>query len=87
MGYRRLTQMMIDENIVAVSGSAVYRVLRRAGLSKQLKDNTEMMRKHLFIVNPVSFRAGMDMNAFISLVKDQFENVIKAEPVPKRLNE
>ncbi len=31
-GYRRLTYMMIDENVVAASPSAVYRILRRAGL-------------------------------------------------------
>lgn len=31
-GYRRLTYMMLDENIVAVSPSSVYRVLKRAGL-------------------------------------------------------
>jgi transposase InsO family protein len=31
-GYRRLTFMMLDENIVAVSPSTVYRVLRKAGL-------------------------------------------------------
>lgn len=31
-GYRRLTFMMLDEDIVAVSPSTVYRVLRKAGL-------------------------------------------------------
>lgn len=31
-GYRRLTYMMIDEDVVAVSASTVYRVLDRAGL-------------------------------------------------------
>lgn len=31
-GYRRLTFMMLDRDIVAVSPSSVYRVLRRAGL-------------------------------------------------------
>ena len=31
-GYRRLTYMMMDEDIVAVSPSSVYRVLKRAGL-------------------------------------------------------
>jgi len=31
-GYRRLTYMMIDENVVAASPSAVYRILKRAGL-------------------------------------------------------
>jgi len=31
-GYRRLTYMMIDEDIVAASPSSVYRVLKRAGL-------------------------------------------------------
>ena len=31
-GYRRLTYMMLDEDIVAVSPSTTYRVLKRAGL-------------------------------------------------------
>ena len=31
-GYRRLTYMMIDENIVAASPSSVYRVLKHAGM-------------------------------------------------------
>lgn len=31
-GYRRLTFMMLDNNIVAVSPSSVYRVLKKAGL-------------------------------------------------------
>lgn len=31
-GYRRLTYMMLDENIVAVSPSTTYRVLKGAGL-------------------------------------------------------
>ena len=31
-GYRRLTYMMIDDNIVAVSPSTTYRVLKSAGL-------------------------------------------------------
>ena len=30
-GYRRLTYMMLDENIVAVSPSTTYRVLKGAG--------------------------------------------------------
>lgn len=44
-GYRRLTFMMLDEDIVAVSPSTVYRVLRNAGLlerwsSKSTKKGT-----------------------------------------------
>lgn len=31
-GYRRLTYMMLDENIVAVSPSTTYRVLKSVGL-------------------------------------------------------
>lgn len=31
-GYRRLTYMMLDQNIVAVSPSAVYRILKKEGL-------------------------------------------------------
>ncbi|MFO7943803.1 MAG: hypothetical protein R6U51_05835, partial [Anaerolineales bacterium] len=30
-GYRRLSFMMLDENVAAVSPSSVYRVLKRAG--------------------------------------------------------
>jgi diacylglycerol kinase family enzyme len=36
-------------------------------------------RKHLFIINPVSFTKEADMDAFIALVKDQFERNIKAD--------
>ncbi|MCK6615335.1 MAG: hypothetical protein L6Q47_13930 [Ignavibacteriaceae bacterium] len=31
-GYRRLTYMMIDQNLVCCSPSSVYRVLKKAGL-------------------------------------------------------
>lgn len=31
-GYRRLTYMMLDENVVAVSPASVYRILKREGL-------------------------------------------------------
>ena len=34
-GYRRCTYMMMDQDIVAVSPSSVYRVLSKAGLMKQ----------------------------------------------------
>lgn len=34
-GYRRLTYQMMDENIVAVSPSSVYRVLKSAGMLNQ----------------------------------------------------
>ncbi len=34
-GYRRLTYMMLDANIVAVSATTVYRVLSKAGLMKR----------------------------------------------------
>lgn len=34
-GYRRLTYMMLDEDIVAVSSSSVYRVLSREGLLRK----------------------------------------------------
>lgn len=36
-GYRRLTYMMIDADVVAASPSSVYRVLRRAGLLDRWK--------------------------------------------------
>ena len=34
-GYRRITYMMLDRNIVAVSPASVYRVLKRAGLLRK----------------------------------------------------
>ena len=37
-GYRRLTYMMLDANIVAVSPSTTYRVLSQAGLLKRWND-------------------------------------------------
>jgi len=42
-GYRRLTFMMLDANIVAVSPSSVYRVLRNAGLMD--RQNVKPSRK------------------------------------------
>lgn len=42
-GYRRLTFMMLDANIVAVSPSSVYRVLRKAGLMD--RQNVKPSRK------------------------------------------
>lgn len=36
-GYRRLTYRMLDENIVAVSASSVYRVLKNEGILNQWK--------------------------------------------------
>jgi diacylglycerol kinase family enzyme len=44
-----------------------------------MNDNAEAVRKHLFIINPLSFREETEMNAFISRVKDQFERFVKAE--------
>ena len=38
-GYRRLTYMMLDADIVAVSPSSAYRVLRQAGLLKRGKES------------------------------------------------
>jgi len=35
VGYRRLTYILLDEGIVAVPASSVYRVLKQAGLSSQ----------------------------------------------------
>ncbi|MDR0642900.1 MAG: hypothetical protein LBG07_10625 [Treponema sp.] len=37
------------------------------------------MRKHLFIINPVSFKARANLDAFISSVKHQFKTAIKGE--------
>lgn len=49
-GYRRLTFMMLDRNIVAVSPSSVYRVLSAAGLLKRW--NNENSRKGKGFVQP-----------------------------------
>jgi len=49
-GYRRLTFMMLDHNIVAVSPSSVYRVLSAAGLLKRW--NNENSRKGKGFVQP-----------------------------------
>jgi transposase InsO family protein len=40
-GYRRLTYMMIDANIVACSAGTVYRVLSQAGLLKRHSERTK----------------------------------------------
>lgn len=44
-----------------------------------MNSETGTPRKHLFIINPVSFRTKTGVDAFISHVKNQFETVIKAE--------
>ena len=36
-GYRRLTFMMLDRDVVAVSPSSTYRVLKAAGLEKDIR--------------------------------------------------
>ena len=50
-GYRRLTYMMMDENIVAVSPSAVYRILKREGLLNKW-NQTKKSTKGLGFVQP-----------------------------------
>jgi transposase InsO family protein len=47
-GYKRLTYMMMDNNIVAVSPSTTYRILRKAGLTSQWKNNTLETKKKGF---------------------------------------
>jgi diacylglycerol kinase family enzyme len=44
-----------------------------------INDSPEILRKHLFVINPVSFRTRTDIDAFISTVRSQFETVVKAE--------
>ena len=41
-GYRRLTFMMLDGNVVAVSPSSTWRVLKKAGLLNRWKKNTTL---------------------------------------------
>lgn len=51
-GYRRLTYMMLDANIVAVSAASVYRVLSQAGLLR--RHNTQPSKKGTGFVQPLS---------------------------------
>lgn len=50
-GYRRLTFMMLDSDIVAVSPSSVYRVLKKAGLINQW--NPKSSKKGTGFVQPL----------------------------------
>ena len=50
-GYRRLTFMMLDRDIVATSPSSVYRVLREAGLLRRW--NRKVSRKGTGFVQPL----------------------------------
>jgi hypothetical protein len=51
-GYRRLTFMMLDQDVVAVSASPVYRVLSRAGLRQPW--NATPSKKGTGFVQPVA---------------------------------
>ena len=58
-GYRRLTFMMLDDDVVAVSPSSVWRVLSQAGLLSKWngKPFTSMRRRLLdFILPPRAVR-------------------------------
>lgn len=44
-GYRRLTYMMLDANVVAVSPSSVYRVLKNAGVLRSKSCKTSLKGK------------------------------------------
>jgi putative transposase len=50
-GYRRLTFMMLDANVVAASPSSVYRVLRDAGLLR--RHNMKISLKGTGFVQPI----------------------------------
>lgn len=50
-GYRRLTFMMLDEDIVAVSASSVYRVLVEAGVMR--KGDRKCSKKGTGFVQPI----------------------------------
>jgi transposase InsO family protein len=47
-GYRRLTYMMLDEDVVAVSPATVYRVLKSAGLLNRWNKTSSQSQKHGF---------------------------------------
>jgi transposase InsO family protein len=51
-GYRQLTYMMLDENIVAVGATSVWRVLRAAGLLERW--NSKPSKKGTGFVQPLS---------------------------------
>jgi putative transposase len=48
VGYRKLTYMMLDQNVVAVSESAVYRVLREANLLSRWKRSSRSPGTYAF---------------------------------------
>lgn len=48
-GYRRLTYMMIDEDIVYVSPSTTYRVLKQAGLLSRWNTDDQKITKRPFV--------------------------------------
>jgi len=54
-GYRRLTYMMLDANVVAVSASSVYRVLKAAGVMKRF--NGKPSKKGTGFVQPLRAHA------------------------------
>ncbi len=43
-GYRRLTYMMMDADVVAAGAATVYRVLQRAGCFRSLESQRERER-------------------------------------------
>ena len=47
-GYRRMTYMMLDENVVAVSPSTTYRILKQAGLLDRWNISMTKTKKHGF---------------------------------------
>jgi transposase InsO family protein len=53
-GYRRLCYMMLDEDVVAVSESTVYRILRKAGLLNRWNE-TSIKQKKTGFIQPLNF--------------------------------
>lgn len=48
IGYKRMTYMMLDENVVAVSPSTTYRILRNAGLTSLWNNQTANTKRKGF---------------------------------------
>ncbi len=48
VGYRKLSYLMLDQDVVAVSESAVYRVLREADLLSRWKCSSRSSGQYLF---------------------------------------
>ena len=78
-GYRRLTYMMLDANVVAASASSVYRVLKRAGVMNRRNSKPSQKGKgfhqpdrshrhwHVDIAPRLTVRAGFELGTGVEI--------------------